>query len=195
MDFIKEENDISHCLDFLNQVLDIFFEATTVLRTSLKTRNIDRDDFFVLDGSWDITVHNSLSQTFYYCSFTYTGIPNKDRIVLGTTRQNFRSFLNFFIPSDDRIQFAFTGFLGQVATKFCKNPILFHAFRLAVLSLFATISWKLTCLTVNGEFFRCHFTTIDHVATAFRTETTHVAHQLIEKIIHIVKVVIHSCYL
>ena len=192
MDFIKEENNISHRLDFLNQVLDIFFEATTVLSTCFQTRNINRDNFFVLDGSWDITIYDSLCQTFYYSSFTYTSIPDKDRIVLGTTRQDFSHFLNFFVTSNDRIQFAFTCFLGQVTTKFCKNPILLHAFSLA---MFATISWKLTRLTVNGEFFRCHFTTIDHVATAFRTETTHVAHQLIEKIIHIVKVVIHSCYL
>ena len=34
MDFIKEENDISHRLDFLDQILNIFFKATTVLRTS-----------------------------------------------------------------------------------------------------------------------------------------------------------------
>ena len=176
MDFIKEENDISHRLDFLDQILNIFFKATTVLSPCFKTRNINGDDFFVLDGSWNVPVHNSLCQTFYNCCFTNTGIPYKDRVVLSTTRQDFSRFLNFFIASDNRIQFSFTCFFGQVATKFCKDPILFHSFTLMVLRLLTSFIWKLTSLTVDSEFFWCHFTTINHVATAFRTKTTHVAH-------------------
>jgi len=37
------------------------------------------------------------------CCFTNTRIPYKDRVILCTTRKNFRSFLNFFITSNNWI--------------------------------------------------------------------------------------------
>ena len=50
---------------------------------------------------------------------------------------------------------------------------------------------QLTCLPIIGEFFRCHLATIDGIASAFCVKTTHIAHELVENIIHVVKVVVH----
>ena len=193
VDFIEEEDNISSFFDFIYQVLNVFFKATTVLRTSFKSRNIDWDDFFVLDSSWDITINDSLSQTFNYGCFTNPSVPDKDWVILGTTSQDFASFLDFFVTSDNRIQFTFASFFSQVTTKFSKDTILFRSFTLMLswVHCFTFITRQLTCLTVDSKFFRCHFTTVNHVATVFWTVTTHVTHQLIEKIVHIVKVVVH----
>ena len=193
VDFIEEEDNISSFFDFIYQVLNVFFKATTVLRTSFKSRNINWDDFFVLDSSWDITIYDGLCQTFNYGCFTNTGVPDKDWVILGTTSQDFASFLDFFVTSDNWIQFTFASFFSQVSTKFSKNTILFRSFTLLLswVDCFTFITRQLTCLTVNSKFFRCHFATVNHVATVFWTVTTHVTHQLIEKIVHIVKVVVH----
>ena len=191
MNFIEEEDNVASFFDFIYQVLNVFFKATTVLSTSFKCRNINWDDFFVLDSSWDITINDGLCQTFNYSCFTNPSITDKDWVILSTTSQDFASFLDFFVTSDNRIQFTFTSFLSQVTTKLSKNTILFRSVLLRWVHCFTLITRQFTCLTVNCKFFRCHFTTVNHVATAFWTETTHVTHQLIEKIIHIIKVVVH----
>ena len=60
MDFVEEEDNVSSFFNFIYQVLNIFFKATTILSTSFKTRDINGNNFFILDGCWNITIHNSL---------------------------------------------------------------------------------------------------------------------------------------
>ena len=103
MDFIKEEDNVASFLDFIDQVLDIFFKATTILGTSFQTGNINRNNFLVLDSRRHITINDSLSQTFYDSCLTNSGVSDQYRIVLGPTRKDFCSFLDFLIASNDRI--------------------------------------------------------------------------------------------
>ena len=103
MDFIKEEDNVAGFLDFIDQVLDIFFKATTILSTSFQTRNINRNNFLVLDGRWHITIDDSLSQSFYDSCLTNSGISNQYRIILSPAGKDFSSFLDFLIAPNDWI--------------------------------------------------------------------------------------------
>ena len=116
MDFIKEEDNVAGFLDFIDQVLDIFFKATTILSTSFQTGNINRNNFLVLDCRWHITIDDSLSQSFYDSCLTNSGISNQYRIILSPAGKDFSSFLDFLIAPNDWIQLTITSFLSQIAT-------------------------------------------------------------------------------
>ena len=103
MDFIKEEDNVACFLDFIDQVLDIFFKATTILSTSFQTGNINRNNFLILDGRWHITVNDGLSQAFYDSCLTNSGISDQNRIILGPAGKDFSSFLDFLIAPNNRI--------------------------------------------------------------------------------------------
>ena len=82
---------------------------------------------------------------------------------------------------------------GQISPQFGQDSILFNrtCLTLGSRSLSFWPSRQLTCLPIIGKFFRCHFASIDGITTALCVKTTHIAHELVENIIHVVKVVVH----
>ena len=60
VNFIEEEDDVTSRFNFFDEVLDIFFEGPTVLSARFQTRNIDGDNFFILNSCWYITINDSL---------------------------------------------------------------------------------------------------------------------------------------
>ena len=82
MNFIEEEDNVPRLLDFINQLLHVLFEAATVLRTSFQARNVNADDFLILDWSWNITVDDGLGQAFDNGRLTNPGVTNQYWVVL-----------------------------------------------------------------------------------------------------------------
>jgi len=104
-DIIKKTYTSSHeggaKVFILKNIQDIRKESANAMLKIIEEPT--RDNFFILDSCRNVTVHDSLGQSFYYCSFTDTSITDENWIILCATRKNFRSFLDFFTSSAWRI--------------------------------------------------------------------------------------------
>ncbi len=63
VNFIEEEDNVSSFFDFIYQVLNVFFKATTVLSTSFQAQMSMEMISLSSDSSWDITINDGLCQT------------------------------------------------------------------------------------------------------------------------------------
>ena len=84
--------------------------------------HVERDDFFVFQAFRYIAADDPLCEAFDDCGFADTGLADQDGIVLGAPRENLNDTADLFIASNNRIEFALRGELGQVA------PVSFESF-------------------------------------------------------------------
>ena len=115
MQFVDEENVFPVGLgNLFHNRLQAFFEFTTKLCASNEGAEIERDELFVLEGFGNVTSHNAKSETFDDGGFTNSGLANKDWIVFGATGKHLHDAANFFITSNNWIEFTVTSPFGEV---------------------------------------------------------------------------------
>ena len=122
MKFInKQDNPAVACLDIFENGLEPFLKFATVFRAGYKSTHIKCKYCLVLETLGNITPYNTLCQAFHYRGFTYTGLTDKNRIVLRLTRQYPDNVPNLGIPSYNRIKLLASGTFNQIL------PVLFES--------------------------------------------------------------------
>src|SRR5699024_3354633 len=89
----------------------------------------------VLQGLWHLGVNNIERKTFNNGGLNYTWLSDKNWVVLGTAGQYLHNALNFGLSSDNWVQLAVLGSVGEVAAE------LIYYQRVGTLALAA---WALT---------------------------------------------------
>ena len=73
-----------------------------------------RDDGLVAQALGYVAGDDALGQTFHDGGLTDTGLADQHRVVLGATAQHLHDASNLVVPTDNWVEFAFAGALGQV---------------------------------------------------------------------------------
>ena len=83
MDLIDEDNDVPACADLFEDLLEAFFEVTTVARASDERTHVEAVNLLVLDGFRNITMNDGLCEPLNDGGLTNAGLTNQNRVVLG----------------------------------------------------------------------------------------------------------------
>ena len=57
----------------------------------------------VFQGFGNVSAHNRLRKSFYYCGFTHPGFPDQDRVVFGAPRKDLHYPFHLVDASDHRV--------------------------------------------------------------------------------------------
>ena len=121
VNFIDEENDVTTCFDFFQNLLQTLFEIATVTTTGNECAEVECVQLLVLQCLRNIVAHNFLCETFNNCGFTNTWLTNENWVVLCTARENLHHTLKFARATNNWVKFFLASELREVATKLVEN--------------------------------------------------------------------------
>ena len=133
MQLVDEQDHVLRAANLVHHRLDPLFELTAVLRAGDHQSEIERDDFFVSQQFRHVAVGDFLGEPFRDRGFADARFTEQHRIVLRAAAKNLDHALDFIMPADNGIEFAFLGELSQVAAKGAQRrrlDILFPGSRL-----------------------------------------------------------------
>ena len=100
---------------FLEDGFQTLFELTAELGSGDQRAHVERHDLFVLQAFGDVAADDALRQTFHDRRFADAGLTDQHRVVFCAAGENLYDTSDLLIASDNRIEFALGGELGQVA--------------------------------------------------------------------------------
>ena len=135
--FVDKQDDLPFLFrQLVEQCFKTLFELTTELGTSNQRTNIQRQQAFAFEAVRHFAVDDPLGQTFGNRGFTHARFTDQYRVVFGTTLQDLNGAANFIVTTNDRVELAFFGALGQVDGVFIQR--LTRLFDVRVVDRFAT---------------------------------------------------------
>ena len=118
MKFVYKENYFPFRLfHFLEHSLQPVLELASVFSASHKRPHIQSQQCLILQAFRDITVGNSLRQSLRYSCFSHSGFTNEDRVIFGPPREDLHKSSDLIIPTNDGVQFTFSGLFCYIASK------------------------------------------------------------------------------
>ena len=101
-------------LQLIDDALEAFFKLTAVHRASHKRANIQLEQALVHERGRDIAFDDALGEPFDDGGLADAGFADERGVVLGAARQNLNDAFDFHLATNDRVEFLFLGFGGQV---------------------------------------------------------------------------------
>ena len=124
MQLVNKQNDLPVAvLHILKNCLQSFLKFTTVFGTCYKRSHIQCKYLFILQTLGHISADDTLCQSLYHRSFTYTGLTDQYRIVFCLPRQNTDDISNLIIPADHRVKLLISRLFYQILSVFGKRVI------------------------------------------------------------------------
>mmetsp|Transcript_9090 Transcript_9090/g.17792 ORF Transcript_9090/g.17792 Transcript_9090/m.17792 type:complete len:205 (+) Transcript_9090:1314-1928(+) len=123
MDLVDEQDDCSIFFHFVNYGLQSLLEFTTIFCTRDELAEIQCKNFASLQSGRDISVGDTLCESFNDSCFTNTRLTNENGVILCPSRQNLDRASDFFITANYRIKFAVDGSLREVPSVFLKGLV------------------------------------------------------------------------
>ena len=113
--FIDKNDGLSFVLcELFEYGLQAFFKFTAILGTCQQGGHIKRQYAFVFQTLRHFTIDDTLRQTFHDRGLANAGLANQHGIILAPTLQYLNRTANFVIATNDGIQLALSGALGQI---------------------------------------------------------------------------------
>ena len=131
--FVDEQNRVLGPADFVHDRLDPLFELTAILGAGDHHRQIQDDDPSIGQQLGNVALDHALGKALDDGGFADAGFAQQDGVVLRAAAENLDRPLDFFFASDDRVELALAGQLGQVAAETIEG----RGFRFAALGGFA----------------------------------------------------------
>ena len=117
VNLIDEQDDVAALVNLLENLLQALFEVTTVTGACYQRTQVKRVNLLVLQGLWNLAINNIESKTLDNSGLTNARFTDKNRVVLGAARQHLHDALNLRLTSNDWVQLAVLGSLGEVAAE------------------------------------------------------------------------------
>ena len=160
VNLIDEEDDASLALGHLvDHALESFLKFSLVLGSSHQCAHIQAIELLVAEVLGNISPQDSVCQTFHDGRLTCTGFAYEDGVVLGASGQNLQHAAYLIVTSDDRIQFACSGLVHQIACIFVQ----------ALISILAGLAGDLlsSAQFVDGllQLLLCESHVLEHLAS------------------------------
>ncbi len=111
--------------DLLEHGLQPVFKFTAVFRARDHGAHVQGDQASVLQAFGNVPGDNALGQSLHDGCFTDARLANQYGVVFGAAREHLHNAANLVIPADDRVEFAQSCQLGQIATEFFERLVFF----------------------------------------------------------------------
>src|SRR4029077_4814078 len=115
MELVDEQDDVAALLDLLHDLLEALLELTAVLRAGDESSEVERVDLLALQKLGHLAGGDALREPFDDGRLADAGLPDQNRIVLLTAREDLHDPLDLGLASDDRVELALAGLLREVA--------------------------------------------------------------------------------
>ncbi len=117
VELVDEQDDVAALGDLLHHLLQAFLELTAVLRARDQGREVERVDLLVLEQLRHVAVGDPLGEAFDHGGLAHARLTHEHGVVLGPAGEDLHDPLDLGLATDDRIELAVGGQLGQVATE------------------------------------------------------------------------------
>ena len=121
VDLVDEEDDVAASADFLEDLLQAFFEVTAVARAGDQRAHIEAVDLLVLDGFGHVAGNDCLGETFDNGGLTDARLADQNGVVLRAAREDLHDALHLSAAANHRVELVFAGSLGEVAAKLLED--------------------------------------------------------------------------
>ncbi len=121
VDLVDEQHDVAAGLDLLEHLLQALLEVTAVTRAGDERAQVERVDLLVLERLGNVALDDVLGQALDDRRLADAGLADEDRVVLRTPRQHLHHALDLAFATDDRVELALAGVLGQVAAELVQH--------------------------------------------------------------------------
>ena len=111
MQFVDEKDNLTFAFpDFGKHGFKPFFELAAVLRARHQRAHIQRKQLSIFKVFGNVAFHYSYGKTFGDSGFTYARFTYQNGVVFGFSRKNTNNVSYLFVPADNGVEFALTGF-------------------------------------------------------------------------------------
>ena len=117
MQLVDEQHDVLDATHLGHDRLDALLELTAVLGARDHQRQVEDDDAAVAQQVGHLVGDDLLGQALDDRGLADPRLAQQDRVVLGAAREDLDHALDLAGATDDRVQLAFLGELGQVAAE------------------------------------------------------------------------------
>src|SRR5690606_22341379 len=101
------------CLDLVEDGLEAFLELAPVLGSCHESTEVDGNDPLGAQPFGNVTIRDPAGQTLHDGGLTDPRLPDQDGVVLRTPGEDLDHPSDLVVTSDDWIQLAATGLLGE----------------------------------------------------------------------------------
>ena len=113
--FINEENDFfSGGLDLVDEALEAVFELAFDASACLQQGEIEAVNVDALQGRRDISADNAVGEAFNDGGLAHAGFAGEDGVVLAAAHEDVDHLANFYIATEDGVDFTGLGVGGEV---------------------------------------------------------------------------------
>ena len=122
MHLVDEQDDLARGgLDLLEDRFQPLLEFTAILRAGDQGTHVQRQKTLVLQALGHVAVDDAQRHAFGDRRLTDAGFPDQHGVVLGPTAQHLHGAADLVVASDDRVDLALFGSLGQVVGVFLQR--------------------------------------------------------------------------
>ena len=121
VDLVDEEDDVAPCADLLEHLLQALLEVAAVAAAGHQRAEVERVELLAGQRLGHLVGHDALGQALDDGRLADAGLADEHRVVLGAARQHLHDALDLFCTSDDRVELAVAGELGQVAAELVEH--------------------------------------------------------------------------
>ena len=114
---VDEQDDVAALGDLLHHLLQALLELTAVLRAGHQGGQVERVDLLVLEQLWHVVGGDALGQALDHGGLAHAGLTDQDGVVLLAAGEDLHDPLDLGLATDDGIELALGGQLGQVAAE------------------------------------------------------------------------------
>jgi hypothetical protein len=118
---VNKQNHIAVALQLGHNGFDTLLKLSAVLGACHEGGKIEHYEALVEQRATHFLLLNAQSETLHDGRFAHTGLANQDRVVLFPATEDLADALYFALATDDGIEFALFGELGDVATEIVEH--------------------------------------------------------------------------
>ena len=114
---VDEQDDVAALGDLLHHLLEALLELAAVLGPGHQGRQVERVDLLAAQQLRHLTARDALGEALDDGGLADAGLADQHRVVLRAPREDLHDPLDLVLATDDRVELALGGELGQVAAE------------------------------------------------------------------------------
>jgi hypothetical protein len=118
---VDEQDDVAAGADLLQDLLEALLEVTAVARPGHQRAEVEGVHLLALEGLGHLALDDGLRQPLDDGGLAHAGLADQDRVVLGPPAEHLHDPLDLLLATDDGVQLALAGVLGEVAPELVED--------------------------------------------------------------------------
>ena len=121
VDLVDEQDDVAPRADLLEDLLQALLEVAAVAAARHQRAEVERVELLAGQRLGHLVGHDALGQPLDDGGLADAGLADEDGVVLGAARQHLHDAFDLFGTSDDRVELAVAGQLGEVPAELVEH--------------------------------------------------------------------------